>query len=107
MQHQEGNNVNTIKEVRVTSVPIQRTQPVERKKILENITEEEEDNQKEEVEIEAEREEVIKNTTEGRDNSEEEKEAEAKGKEDDRQDEVATGEPRPKKRVKNCIQSKC
>ena len=39
----------------------------------------------------------MKNTTEGRDNSEEEKEAEAKGKEDDREDKVMTGEPRPKK----------
>ena len=30
VQHQEGNNVNIIKEGRVTSVPIQRTQPVKR-----------------------------------------------------------------------------
>ena len=40
VQHQEGNNVNIIKDGRVTSGPIQRTQPTERKKILENITEE-------------------------------------------------------------------
>ena len=43
VQHQEGNNVNIIKDRRVTSVPIQRTQPVKRKRILENITEEEND----------------------------------------------------------------
>ena len=40
VQHQEG---NIIIEGRVTSVPIQRTQPVRRKKVLESITEEKDD----------------------------------------------------------------
>ena len=39
----------------------------------------------------------MKNTAEGRNNSEEEKEVEAKGKEDDREGEVMTGKPRPRK----------
>ena len=47
VQHQEGNNVNIIKEGRVKSVPIQRTQPVGGKKVLENITEEEVDPEEE------------------------------------------------------------
>ena len=88
----------------MTSVPIQRTQPVERKKILENITEEKDDKE-EEVEAQAGRNEIRKNITEERDDSEEEKETEATGKEitkniteeeDDREDEVTTGETRPK-----------
>ena len=56
------------------------------RKILENITEEEDD-QRGGVETEAEREEVVKNITEGRNNSEDEKEDKAKGKEDNREDE--------------------
>ena len=43
VKHQEGNNVNIIKEGRVTSIPIQRTQPTGAKKVLEDITEEEEE----------------------------------------------------------------
>ena len=79
MQHQEGNNVNIIKEGRVTLVPIQRTQPVERKKTLENITEEKDDRE-EEVETEVGRKEVMENITKGGDDLEEGK-AEAEGDE--------------------------
>ena len=80
VQHQEGNNVNIIKEGRVTSVPIQRTQPLGRKKALENITEAKNDLE-EEVEIEVGRKEVMENITEEKDNLEEEVEAEVGGKE--------------------------
>ena len=65
MHHQEGNNVNIIKEGRVTSVPIQRTQPVGRKKVMENITEEKDDLKKE-VEAEVGGKEVMENVTERR-----------------------------------------
>ena len=80
VQHQEGNNVNIIKDGRVTSVPIQRTQPVKRKRILENITEEENDRE-EEAETEVEGDETTKNVTE----------------EDDQEEEVTTSKPRPKR----------
>ena len=83
VQHQEGNNVNIIKEGRVTSVPIQRTQPVGRKKVMENITEEKDDLKKE-VEAEVGGKEVMENVTEEK---------------DDLEEEVTTGELRPKSRV--------
>ena len=76
MQHQEGNNVNIIKDGRVTSVPIQRTQPVKRKRILENITEEENDRE-EEAETDVEEDETTKV--------------------DDQEEEVTTSKPRPKR----------
>ena len=47
VQHQEGNNVNIIKEGRVTSVPIQRTQPAGGKKVLEDISEETDEQEEE------------------------------------------------------------
>ena len=39
VQHQEGNNVNIIKEGKVTSVPIQRTQPAGGRQAVRNILE--------------------------------------------------------------------
>ena len=76
MQHQEGNNVNIIKDGRVTSVPIQRTKPVKRKRVLENITKEENDRE-EEAETEVERDETTKD--------------------DDQKEEVTTSKTRPKR----------
>ena len=80
VHHQEGNNVNIIKEGRVTSVPIQRTQLLGRKKALENITEAKNDLE-EEVEIEVGRKEVMENITEEKDDLKKEVEAEVGGKE--------------------------
>ena len=37
VQHKEGNNVNIIKEGKVTSVPIQRTQPAGGRQVVRNI----------------------------------------------------------------------